>query len=54
VSEKVVILLGDELGNTCVYEILHVLIVFDDGDHCAYMSLLGYLWLLDIVFIGLL
>ena len=34
-SEKVVILSRDELGNTCVYEILHVLIVFDDGDHCA-------------------
>ena len=51
-SEKVVILLGDELGNTCVYEILYVLIVFDDGDHCAYM-LLGYCWLLDIVFVDL-
>ena len=41
-SEKVVILLGDELENTCVYEILYVLIVFDDGDHCA-----SRYWVLD-------
>ena len=40
-SERVVILLGDELGNTCVYEILYVLIVFDDGDHLCFHEIIG-------------
>jgi hypothetical protein len=37
VSEKVDILLGVELGDTCAYEILCFWMVFDVRVHCAYM-----------------